>query len=143
MGIWLAIKLFAGGAMKFIAANWKWVLPLILAIIAYFWVVDAISDARKEGYKSGFDAAEVQFKEQVAQENIRNRKFEDRLKVVLGGWGETIIKEASERNTKEITLKETLRETIKNNTVYEQCVADAQAIEIRNSIRKLGPVIND
>ena len=139
MGAWLAIKLFFGGVLKFFAANWKWLLPIIIAIVAYFWVNNMISNARQEGYDNGYSVAETEFKEKVAAEDKRNREFEDRLKTIIGDYGVTIVKEAMERVSKETILKETLRETIKNNPVYEQCIADTQAIEQRNLIRELGP----
>lgn len=139
----LAIKLFLGGMFKgifgFISANWKWLLPIAIAIGAYFWVTGAIADAREEGHAAGYAQAETEFKEKVAEEDRRNREFEERLKDIVGSYGVRIVNEAMERVSKETILKETLKETIKNNPVYEQCIADVQAIEQRNLIRELGP----
>ena len=137
---WIAIKLFFGGIGKFFKANWKLVLPILITIAAYFWVTGMIETARKEGHSAGYAQAESEFKEKVAVEEAFNRKFEERLKLTLGDWGVTIVEEAMNRVSKETIFKETLRETIKNNPIYEQCIADAQTIDTRNSIRKLGPV---
>jgi len=140
MGIWLAIKLLGGGIVNFIKANWKWVLPLLAAIAAYFYVNHLIDTARQEGHDAGYAQAQEEYKTKLAEEDARNRKFEERLKLLLGDWGVTIVKEAMERVSKETILKETLRETIRDNPVYEQCIADTQAIQTRNQIRALGPI---
>lgn len=136
---WIAIKLFMGGFAKFLSNNWKWLVPLLLAIGAYFWVNHAIDSAYNNGHKAGYSKAEQEFKDKVAEEDKRNREFEERLKDIVGSYGVRIVNEAMERVSKETILKETLRETVKNNPVYEQCIADVQAIEQRNLIRELGP----
>lgn len=138
-GALLALKLGLGGIGRFIAANWKWVLPILVAIAAYFWINNMISNAREEGEKVGYEAAETEFREKVAEEDRRNREFEKRLEKIVGNYGVKIVNEAMQRVSKETILKETLRETVKNNPVYEQCIADVQAIEQRNLIRQLGP----
>lgn len=140
-GALLALRLGLGGIGKFIAANWKWILPILIAIAAYFWVNNMIDNARDEGHKAGYEKAETEFKEKVAEEDRRNREFEERLEKIVGNYGVKIVKEAMERVSKETILKETLRETVKNNPIYEQCIADTQAIEQRNLIRDLGPNI--
>ena len=141
----LAIKLLLsglfGGIKKFISNNWKWLLPIIIVIAAYFWVTNKIDSARLEGYNNGYNVAEMEYKQKVAEEDARNRKFEERLEKIVGDFGVKIVQQAMERVSKETILKETLKETIKNNPVYEQCVADTQAIDTRNSIRNLGPKV--
>lgn len=141
MGIWLAIKLFAGGIGRFFAANWKWIVPLLIVIAAYFLVTNAIDTARREGHEAGYSQAETEFKEKVEEEEARNRKFEKNLETLIGNFGVKIVQESLQRVSKETVLKETLRETIKSNTIYEQCVADNRAIDTRNTIRKLGPEV--
>lgn len=137
--MWLAIKLFFSGVLKVFLKYWKIIVPILIVIAAYFYINHLIDSARKEGYDNGYSIAEKQFNDMIEEEDRRNREFEGRLKTIIEEYGIKAVEEAAQRVSKETVYKETLRETIKNNPIYEQCVADQVAIDQRNGIRKLGP----
>lgn len=131
----LFLKIIFSKIKGLIFKNWKIAIYIIILGLIYFLINNALNNA----YNKGYTKAELEFKEKVAEENKRNREFEQTLEKVIDDYGLKIVKEAMKRVSKETVFKETLRETIKNNVTYQECVADPQTIEQRNLIRNLGP----
>lgn len=125
-------------AIDFLRYNWKWVVPLVIVVLAFFYANHLINKARIEGYNNGVAVTEKKYADKIAEEDKKNREFEGLLRDIVEDFGVKAVEQAAARVSKETVYKETLKVTIKDNPVYEQCVADEKAIDQRNAIRRLG-----
>lgn len=106
---------------------------LVLGLMIYHSL--AISTAYNNGKIDTNKVWEVR----IAKENEKNRKIENQLDEVISKLNQEIEKENSIRTEKEIHYKDRIEVIIKDNPVYQECVADPSILEYKNEIRKLGP----
>jgi hypothetical protein len=143
LGIGLKLLGIGSWIKNFVAANWRWLVPLLVGIVivlaSYLYISDKISDAREEGIAQGIDYQKKIYAKQVDEENERNRKFEELLDKAISNFGRDVVEQTVERMAKETRAKDKITTIIKNNPVYEQCVVDQEVLDTRNQIRKLGP----
>jgi hypothetical protein len=143
LGIGLKLLGIGSWIKNFFAANWRWLVPLLVGIVivvtSYLYISDKISDAREEGIAQGIDYQKKIYAKQVDEENERNRKFEELLDKAISNFGRDVVEQTAERMAKETRAKDKITTIIKNNPVYEQCVVDQEVLDTRNQIRKLGP----
>lgn len=141
----LGIGMFLlGGAksiMRFVAENWKWVLPVALLIGGYFYYQHQIKAAYDSGYVEATAHEQELQRERIAVENKKNREFEAALEKAIDSFGRELIEDTANRVAKESGFKETIRTMIRDNPVYSQCKVDPEVITARNGIRALGPSI--
>lgn len=123
----------------FLKDNWKWVLPIILVIGAYWWHNKEIDKA----YDRGVVAEAGRVKDLIEAEDARNREFEKNLAAQLAQYVLDNAAEDKVRVETETKSFHTIEQVIKNNPVFEQCIVDKEIIEERNKIRALGPKIEE
>ena len=130
---------------NFVAANWKWLVPLLVGIVivvaSYLYISDKIADAREEGIAEGIDYQKKIYAKQVDEENERNRKFEELLNKAISNFGRDVVEQTVERMAKETRAKDKITTIIKEKPIYQQCVVDPEVLDTRNEIRKLGPQV--
>lgn len=128
------------GVIPFIVNNARWLLPLVGALILFIAAWWYISSVKKEAYQKGVSDERTRYEQIIAEENIRNRKFEDMLNTAIAEYGRRAVEEASKRVKKETVHTRSIETIIKDNpTVYTECKADEAVIVDRNAIRSLGP----
>lgn len=132
LGIWNPIK-------EFFKNNWKWIVPLILVVLFYFFITDKINDAREEGYTAGIAFEKSEQAKRVAIENESNRKFEAMLNTSISKFGRKAVEEAIQRVSKETVYKEKITTMVRDNPIYQDCKVEQEVLDARNEIRRLGP----
>jgi hypothetical protein len=118
---------------------WKYVTLSIvfIAIIgkAYGWYNDQIDAA----YKSGVKAVKTEYEEKVKKTNEDNRKFEEKIGVIINEYGVSIGASNTQRSGAEIKQLNKIEELIRANIKYNKCEVDQSVTDARNNIRELGP----
>lgn len=137
--IFSGIKGTLSSISGFLKDNWKWVLPIILVIGAYWWHNKEIDKA----YDRGVVAEAGRVKDLIEAEDARNREFEKNLAAQLAQYVLDNAAEDKVRVETETKSFHTIEQVIKNNPVFEQCIVDKEIIEERNKIRALGPKIEE
>lgn len=130
----IGLKLLGIGKFlkDFFLQNWKWIVPLIAIVIAFFVVSNHY-------YDKGVAEERASWEKRIKSEDIRNREFESKLNDTITKFGIKTIKEAEARVTKETFYKNKIETIIKNNPVYTQCLVDQEVLDSRNAIRAQGP----
>lgn len=139
LGIGLRLLGIGKTIKQFVLDNWKILLPIILVIIAYFYISNLISNAKEEAYNKGVVAERTVWNNRVSEEDRKNREFEKIIRSAITDFGEKAVKEAAARISKETVYKNTIETLVKDNPVYVECKADQNLIDARNAIRDLGP----
>ena len=116
----------------FFLLNWKWLVPLIAIIIAFFVVSNHY-------YDKGVTEERASWEKRIESEDIRNRKFESKINDAITKFGTKVKKEAETRVTKETIYKNKIETIVKENLVYTQCLVDQEILDSRNAIRAQGP----
>jgi predicted negative regulator of RcsB-dependent stress response len=116
----------------FFLLNWKWLVPLIAIIIAFFVVSNHY-------YDKGVVEERASWEKRIESEDIRNRKFESKINDAITKFGTKVKKEAETRVTKETIYKNKIETIVKENLVYTQCLVDQEILDSRNAIRAQGP----
>lgn len=116
----------------FFLQNWKWLVPLILVIVAFFWTRDHYLDQGKAEEK-------VVWEKKVEKERLRNEKLTEQLASSVANFAEA----ANTRNEHRIE-KETIRENrintiIEEKPIYQQCLVDQEVINEQNALKEMGP----
>lgn len=130
-----AAKIFFGGIGSFLKINWKWMLPVILIVGAYFWHKGEVSDAYDLGVKDEGDRVAAL----IEAEDKKNRAFEKSLAESIASYVEENRVEDTVRIEKETDTIHTIEQIIVDNPVYEECLVDQSLLDERNKIRELGP----
>jgi hypothetical protein len=127
------------GVVPFVVANFRWLIPLIGAIVilmsGYFYV----AGVKKEAYAAGVSFERARFEQIIAAEESKNREFDERINTAIAEFGRKAVTEAASRIKKETVHTKTIETIIRDNPIYIDCKADKEVIDNRNSIRKLGP----
>ena len=77
----------------------------------------------------------------IEKQNVENRRLESSIKDAMDVFSEQLASKAVVRDTKQLgIIKEIQQETIKENTVYTNCLADPAVLARMNELRALGPV---
>lgn len=133
MWLWLL------GVRGWIKSNWKWLLPIILVIAAYFVISHVVSNIKEEAYKNGVTFERARYEEIIKKEDKKNREFEATLRGIVTEFGEKAVQEAIARSKKETVYQNRVETIIRDKPIYTDCKADQEVIDSRNIIRKLGP----
>jgi len=126
--LWLGLKLL--GIKKFLLNNWKWTLPLVALVIAFYIVSNTY-------YNKGVAAEKQVWENRVAVESIKNTKITKQNAAVVAQYGDTKQKEAEVRIKKETIYKDRIITLIKE--IPADCKVNQEILSNRNSIRMQGP----
>jgi hypothetical protein len=110
-------------------------LVIIVIIAGKFW----INSIEKEAYNKGVLAENTRYAKIIADEELRNRNQEQRLRDSVAQYEKTIKVIAAERSKAEVIHLQSLNTILSNNSVYKDCKVDTPVLNELNAIRKLGP----
>lgn len=130
----LGLKLLGIGKFlrDFFLQNWKWLVPLIILVVAFFWTKDHYYDLGKEEER-------IVWEKKVEAERKRNEELTKALASSVDTFGKVV-----ETRNEERTQKETIRETrintiVEEKPVYKECKVDQEVLDEQNAIKALGP----
>ena len=128
MWIWLGLKLL--GIKKFLLDNWKWTLPLVALVIAFYVVSSTY-------YDKGVATERHYWEERIKAEDIKNAKTTQHNADVVADYGAAKQKEAEVRIKKETVYKDRILTLIKE--IPADCKVSQEILDNRNAIRAQGP----
>jgi hypothetical protein len=128
-----------GLVFGFVKSNFKWIGPLLLLAALAFFVNRAIDNMKEEAYNSGYAKKTEEVKKAIAEENKRNREFEQKLDIAITKYGERVVEESKRRIEKERIHTNNIETIVTERPIYTQCEVDQDVTDARNEIRKLGP----
>lgn len=139
--IGLALKLLGIGKMirEFFAANWKWLLPLIAAVLLALFVWRWHTNSVKQAFADGVAYEHSLQLKRIDEENARNRAFETRLEGIVTTSGQVAAEKAAELVAEQDTHVNTIKTIITHDVKYEQCLLDQSVVDEINTIRGMGP----
>ena len=130
-----------GLAFGFIKSNFKWLLPLLLLAAVAFFVNRAIGNMKEAAYNEGYAKKTEEVNKAIAEENKRNREFEQKLELAITNYGEKVVEQASIRNKKETVFTNKIQTIVTEKPIYTECKVDQEVTDARNEIRRLGPEV--
>ena len=130
-----------GLAFGFIKSNFKWLLPLLLLVAVVFFVNRAIGNMKEAAYNEGYAKKTEEVNKAIAEENKRNREFEQKLELAITNYGEKVVEQASIRNKKETVFTNKIQTIVTEKPIYTECKVDQEVTDARNEIRRLGPEV--
>lgn len=121
-----------GLVKSFILANWKWLLPLVAAVLAFLWTKDHYYDLGRETERTKWEKL-------VQKEKERNEKLSNSLLDSV----DTFSKAVETRNEDRVQ-KETIRETrintiVEEKPIYKECRIDQEVLNEQNALKAMGP----
>lgn len=141
--IGIFLSLVGSRVSSFMSKNWKWVVPVVAAILLSLLALRAYNNAIDAAYNKGKNDYKALIQKQIKTEDDKNREIERILSNNLTKFVDKINNEKDKRTEQSTVYHNTIKEIIKNNPVYEQCIVDKSVIEERNRIRALGPNIGE
>ena len=132
LGIGLKLLGFGNLLKKFFLANWKWLVPLILAITAFLWT-------RDHYYDLGTDTERAIWEKKVADEAAKNKILTDLLANSVESVGELAQKETDTRVSSEVIRENRINTIIEEKPIYADCKIDQEVLDEQNAIKALGP----
>lgn len=130
----LGLKLLGVGKFlrDFFLQNWKWLVPLILLIVAFFWTKNHYYDLGKEEERVVWEA-------KVEAERKRNEELTKALASSVDTFGK-VVEERNEERTDRETIRETRINTIvQEKPIYQECKVDQEVVDEQNAIKAMGP----
>ena len=128
-----------GSIFGFVKSNIKWIAPLLLLAAVAFFVNRAVDNMKEEAYNSGYAKKTEEVKKAIAEENKRNREFEQKLDIAITKYGERVVEESKRRIEKERIHTNNIETIVTERPIYTQCEVDQDVTDARNEIRKMGP----
>lgn len=128
-----------GIVIGFVKSNFKWLVPVLLLVAVAFFVNRAVDNMKEEAYKSGYAKKSDEVKKAIAEENKKNREFEQKLEIAITKYGEKVLDQSTKRIEKETIHTNKIQTIVTEKPIYTQCVVDQEVTDARNEIRKLGP----
>lgn len=124
----------------------KWVGGALLVVLALWFAIHTWNNYKEglieQGRKAGFEQAQKQFNDKIAENDRVNREVERGLVAGLQGFAEAFGKQQASRVTVENKIEKGVeRQIAEKPEVFNNpaCVVPADVIEGRNDIRALGP----
>jgi hypothetical protein len=130
----IGLKLLGVGRLlkEFFFNNWKWLVPLILVAIAFFWTKDHYYDLGKEEEK-------LVWEKKVEAERKKNEELTKALAKSVDTFGKVIETRNEERKDTEIIRENRINTIIQEKPIYQQCLVDQEVVDQQNAIKALGP----
>jgi hypothetical protein len=130
----LGLKLLGVGKFlkDFFLQNWKWLLPVLLAIAAFIWTKDHY-------YNAGINKERVTWEAKLEKERKKNEKLTAGLLNSVNNFGKLAEKENSERISKEVIRENRINTIIEEKPIYKECKVDQEVLDELNALKALGP----
>jgi hypothetical protein len=118
----------------------KFALPAI-AVIALLLAGRAwYNDRMDAAYNRGVLSERAKITKVIEKQNIENRRIEVSIKESIASFTDLLLTKQTKTQEKQLgIIKEIKEETVRENTVYTNCLADAAVLNKMNEIRALGP----
>lgn len=130
----LGLKLLGVGKFlkDFFLQNWKWLVPLILVVLAFFWT-------KNHYYDLGQSEERIVWEAKVEAERKRNEELSKLLASSVDTFGKAVETRNEERREVE-TIRETRIKTIvEEKPIYKECKVDQEVIDEQNALKAMGP----
>ena len=130
----LGLKLLGIGKFlrEFFLNNWKWLVPLILLVAAFFWTKDHYYDLGKETEAAAWE-------KKVEAERKRNEELTKLLASSLDTFGKVVETRNEERRDTEIIRENRINTIVQEKPVYTECKVDQEVIDEQNALKAMGP----
>jgi len=126
--LWLGLKLL--GIRKLLLNNWKWVLPAVAIVAAFFIVSNTY-------YNKGIAMERATWETRIKAESIKNAIRTKIIANTVAEYGENKKKEVEIRVKKEAVYKDRIVTLIKE--IPADCEVSQEILDSRNAIRAQGP----
>ena len=116
----------------FFLQNWKWIVPLLLALAAFQWT-------KSHYYNVGINKERAIWEAKVEKERKRNEELTVGLLTSVNNFGKLADKENGERTSKEVIRENRINTIIEEKPVYQECKVDQEILDQQNALKALGP----
>jgi hypothetical protein len=116
----------------FFLQNWKWIVPLLLALAAFQWT-------KSHYYNVGINKERAIWEAKVEKERKRNEELTTGLLTSVNNFGKLADKENGERTSKEVIRENRINTIIEEKPVYQECKVDQEILDEQNALKALGP----
>lgn len=116
----------------FFLQNWKWIVPLLLALAAFQWT-------KSHYYNVGINKERAIWEAKVEKERKRNEELTAGLLTSVNNFGKLADKENGERTSKEVIRENRINTIIEEKPVYQECKVDQEILDEQNALKALGP----
>jgi hypothetical protein len=130
----MLLKLLGVGKFlrSFFLQNWKWLTPLLLVIVGFFWTKNHYLD-------QGRTIERAVWESRVEAEKVKNQLLTNALADSVLVFSKAL----DSRNDARIQT-ETVRETristiVEEKPIYQECKVDQEIINEQNALKALGP----
>jgi hypothetical protein len=124
--LWLKLL----GIKKFLLDNWKWTLPVVALVIAFYLVSSTY-------YEKGMTTERAYWEKRIEAESAKNVETTKEVKTIVVQYAEAKKKEAEVRIKKETVYKDRILTLIKE--IPADCKVSQEILDSRNAIRAQGP----
>jgi hypothetical protein len=132
LNIGLKLLGFGKSLKEFFLANWKWLVPLILAILGFLWT-------KSHYYNEGVQNERYAWESRIETEKENNRLLSEALAGSVEVFADIVNNRNEDRAEKE-TIRETKISTIvEEKPIYQQCLVDKEIIDEQNALKAMGP----
>jgi hypothetical protein len=130
----IGLKLLGVGKFlkEFFIANWKWLVPLILVILALLWTKDHY-------YDLGRGTERLVWEKKVEDERKKNEELTTKLADSVQTFAETVNNRNDTRVEKETIRESRISTIVEEKPIYEQCLVDQEVIDEQNALKAMGP----
>lgn len=132
LGIGLKLLGFGKFLRDFFLQNWKWLVPIILATVAFLWTKDHYFDLGREQERTKWEAL-------VEAERKRNEELSNALVTSVDTFGKVVEARNEDRRDKEVIRETRINTIVEQNPIYQECKVDQEVIDEQNALKALGP----
>lgn len=132
--IGLGLKLLGIGKFlrNFFLQNWKWIVPILVAVAAFLWTKNHYYDLGQSEERTVWEA-------KVEAERKKNEELTKVLASSVDTFGKVVDSRNQSRTNKEIIRENSINTIIEEKPVYKDCKVDQEVVEEQNAIKALGP----
>lgn len=130
----LGLKLLGVGKLlkEFFLRNWKWLVPFMLLVAAFFWTKDHYYDLGKEEERTAWE-------KKVEAERKRNEELTKALTNSVDTFGKVVETRNEERRDTEVIRENRINTIIQEKPIYKDCKVDQEVIDEQNALKAMGP----
>lgn len=116
----------------FFLQNWKWLVPLILAILAFLWTKDHY-------YDLGQSEERTVWEERIEAERKKNEELTKQLADSVKQFANLVEARNDERVEKEVIRETRINTIVEEKPIYTECKVDQEILDEQNALKALGP----
>lgn len=116
----------------FFLQNWKWLVPLIVVIVAFLWTKDHYYDLGQSEERTVWEA-------KVEAERKRNEELTKALASSVATFEKVINERNTERTNTEVIRENRINTIIQEKPIYQECKVDQEVVDEQNALKAMGP----